>query len=91
MADRRERTFDEVNDISEREYHESTMPGKTDEPNPAYCKTCKYSEKKYNGKPFNIVNKEKYPNWKAGTCEKYDIKPHNVYFDGAKCPKFEAK
>ena len=53
-----------------------------------HCKTCKYADKRYNGKPLKSVL---YPNWMAGTCEMYQEKPSNVYFKGEKCPKYEAK
>lgn len=52
------------------------------------CKTCKYADKRYNGKPIHGLL---YPNWMAGSCEMYQEKPSKVYFDGEKCPKYEAK
>ena len=47
------------------------------------CRTCKFAGKMYNGK--------KPSDYTSGSCEKYETKPTGVYFDGEKCPKYEAK
>ena len=44
------------------------------------CKSCKYAEKLWSGK--------KAADYTAGSCEKYEVKPMGVYFDGEKCPKY---
>lgn len=47
------------------------------------CKTCKFSGKLYSGK--------KVTDYTAGSCEKYDVKPSSVYFNGEKCPRYIEK
>ena len=47
------------------------------------CRTCKFAGKLWSGK--------KASDFTAGSCEKYDVKPTNVYFDAEQCPKYEAK
>ena len=47
------------------------------------CKSCVYSEKMHNGR--------KPTTYMAGSCEKYEIKPYNVYFEGKPCSKYLKK
>lgn len=55
---------------------------------PKYCKTCKFAHKRFNGTEIRL-NTKVHPYYSAGTCEKYETKPHNVFFEDAKCPKYE--
>ena len=65
-------------------YNPQGFEGKITRANPnMVCKTCKFSEKMYNGR--------KPSTYTAGSCEKYDIKPHDVYFEAKSCPKYKAK
>ena len=72
--ERKDKTWEETNKISQEEYHKATAP-KAEAPTAAHpdivCKTCKYAHKKYNGSPFHISNPKKHPDYNAGTCEKY--------------------
>ena len=47
------------------------------------CKTCKFAGAMYNGR--------KASSFTAGSCEKYEVKPTKVYFDGKKCPEYVEK
>ena len=87
---RKERTWEEINDISKEEYWKANEPmGRGDSATPnMVCKTCKFSQKRFDGKELTGRLNPKYM---AGTCEKYEDKPSKVYFDGEKCPKYEAK
>ena len=49
------------------------------------CKTCRFAGTMYNGR------KLKAEDYDAGSCEKYDIKPHDVYFDAKPCSKYMKK
>lgn len=86
MAEERVRTREEY--YAQGGYPSGEFRFDPEKANCEYCKTCKYSSKRYNGKALRSVL---YPSWKAGTCEKYEEKPAKVYFEGAKCPKYEAK
>ena len=91
MAERkRETTWEQDNDTSLEEYQKANSPmGKGGQATQdMVCKTCKFSEKRFDGKELTGKLRPKYM---AGTCEKYDTKPSKVYFDGEKCPKYEAK
>ena len=47
------------------------------------CRTCKFAGKLWSGKNAS--------DFTAGSCEKYETKPTDVYFDAAKCPKYQEK
>ena len=93
--ERRRKTWSEANDYASfKEYYDATAP-KGDGDNGAWsrdivCKTCKYAAKRYNGTTIRL-NTKNSPYYAAGTCEQYETKPSKVYFDGDKCPKYEAK
>ena len=86
-----EKSFDRMNDVSLKEYYDSTAP-KAEAPIAAnkniVCKTCKFAQKNYSGK---VLSEKRHPAYVAGTCEKYQEKPKKVYFDGAECPNYQAK
>ena len=47
---------------------------KTSDENKIACRFCRFATKGY---------------LDDGGCKKYDIKPHDVYFENAPCPEFE--
>lgn len=49
------------------------------------CKTCQFSEKLFSG------DKLESEDFDAGSCEMYDVKPFDVYFNAKPCPKYHQK
>ena len=74
---------------SEDESMAENAEEKSEQQNEIVCKDCKYARKLFSGK--TATGWDGHPAYMAGSCEKYEIKPTGVYFDGDKCSKYAKK